>query len=808
MPVEVKHPCATRLTLGNRQGGHSRQAVSIVAAVFAIAAFGRGFGLAEHNAAAAEPVRAKAARTVTVDRERRIVLVDGQPFFPLGCFCIGEAWLGQAGEGGLNCTIRAFGWQKWVTEKGADRAKRVRQYLDAAHEAGLMVIERPDVIDPPGILFYGDPRILQTARKLIDMRLPWIVEAVRDHPALLTYFGPDEPNGCSLPEWPGLLKQYSDAIRERDPRHPILFGFGGSVSKGRTLTEWQDAFDITAVNWYPWRHAPLSIVRMARRNAEAAHRIRSPYWHVARMGGWSAAHHQKIDKITPLEQRLQTYLAIIGGAQGLFWFHWPPRTTVQWEGLRDVLKEVRELSPILLEGSPPFRIRGQPQDLAFAVPTLIKNHDGRAYLLVANAARFPVDASFRLPSGEGAVDVLFTDRRLAIEGALFEDRIDAFGTRVYKLPSTWPQGGTLHMTIRRLRAKEKKPTVRMPETRAPNLIADPYFQSKQYWTRLRQRKASKQSRGRGEFPPGSKKGRGMLHLQTDDQPGCDVRFVGRPIELRPRTRYLFAASGRVWGLGAERAFVALSPFGRGVLAKSGWSWTGAPMLGLPSLAADAQTVFTTFVTGPNPFSVRPTCWLRDGPAEAWVEELALNKLPNSRNLLNNTGFENVDQVGGPRHWETGRLVQAGIMTDPDSICYLDRGERYEGTRSLRLRLDRRSDRRVARFRGEEVALKQVCYYPPRRGETLTLSFYARGVKASPRSRYLRLHVTFQHGGTGSQVPSITPEWKRYSLTQRAKKDAPRLQVGFHHFTDPGTVWIDAVQVEAGPKATAYEDGGW
>ena len=756
---------------------------------------------------------------VSVDRSRRIVRVDGTPFFPLGCMGVDEGRLEEAAAVGFNCTVRWGGeadWRyiQWLGRRGTNRTARVRQYLDAAHRAGLLVIERPMVLDCASRardLDWGQPELRANFRRFNQEKLPWIVDAVKDHPALLAYYGRDEPEiGGTDPEWHRLLSDFAEVIRARDPEHPVYLMFGSAIQ-----TAWADAFDVVGWDCYKWSahrlglrfaHNPRTAYAAVRREAAKAERLRVPYWHVPLVQrgepGLSLCHRL----LSPEEQRLQTYLAVIGGANGIIWWRWPPKTEAQWLGFRALLRELRTLSPILLEPTTAVAVDYAPESLGVVLPLLVKNHAGHAYLFVANCGRSAVDVRLRLPSSlmrTGERVSVLAGRQIKLSRHGLEDRIEPFASRVYRLARPWPEAGAMRARIRAHPSEFTRPTADLRSllsATTPDLIHGPAQSDAGKWQQSsRGDPKAYDEHGTSELVTDPHTGQPCLHLRTSEQHGKCVVYESRvPITVEANTRYLFAVRGRMWSEGPAEAVVQLRP----LEVESWMNWYMARRLLLPNLTSTPETVGMTFVTWPKSFRLVVHCVLRHGPADAWFEDIILKKLPKSKNLLKNSGFEQEGLPGEPRYWTPGQHTGPGLIGPRSSCWALDRQRRYKGRYSLRLR---RTTPPVADawLEGDMLSACEAIPHAFGAGTVLTLSFYATAHEPGTA-----LKVSFPDYGMAAEAVEPTTEWERYQLTWTLKRDVKRLVVRFSHNTTAGTVWIDTVQVELGKEATEYENGGW
>lgn len=222
---------------------------------------------------------------VTIDPNRMCLLIDGRPFFARGSMGTDHGQMKGAAEAGLNVAVQWDGpgrgggefQQAMAHGEQAERAY-LWPYLDATQQAGVWGVEMPLIFRTAAgtfDLYCFDPSFPQNLARFLQRPLPHVVEAVRDHPALLGYYGPDEPGANQQ----ALCRDYAAAIRARDPAHPVYVALGGTWYSGRRAT----------TLWGPMRtrcpvRPPLhNLFSLARAGAQAAHAIGRPYWHVPLM---------------------------------------------------------------------------------------------------------------------------------------------------------------------------------------------------------------------------------------------------------------------------------------------------------------------------------------------------------------------------------------------------------------------------------------------------------------------------------------------------------------------------------------------
>ncbi|NCO41303.1 MAG: hypothetical protein GW911_29600 [Armatimonadetes bacterium] len=132
-----------------------------------------------------------------------------------------------AADGGLNLAIRwsADGETKNAVAAADGTARlRIRSCLDAAQAAGLWVIEAP-LFASKRRLYAGRSDFHDLITSFLSAPLTTFVNAVKDHPALFGYYGPDEPGEGQRAD----CDAYARAARKLDPGHPLFFLYCGDV---------------------------------------------------------------------------------------------------------------------------------------------------------------------------------------------------------------------------------------------------------------------------------------------------------------------------------------------------------------------------------------------------------------------------------------------------------------------------------------------------------------------------------------------------------------------------------------------------
>ena len=147
------------------------------------------------------------------------------------------------------------------------------------------------------------------------------------------------------------------------------------------------------------------------------------------------------------ELRAMSYLAVIHGSHGIFWYryagyHDTPNaqrgySDEQWKIFSGISLEFRALYDMYCTLPIPQTqkasvVSGPAKDgLGYdSINTLLKRHDGKTYLIVCNSAMADVKARFTVPGIKTAKEY-FENRTLNVADGAFEDAFGSYGVHVY-----------------------------------------------------------------------------------------------------------------------------------------------------------------------------------------------------------------------------------------------------------------------------------------------------------------------------------------------------------------------------------------
>lgn len=426
---------------------------------------------------------AQGTRITQIDRYRRIMVVDGEPFFPMGVFGAYGEYMDELAAADFNVTLRWKGKttvNRWDLEQEPNspyHQQAVREWLDAAAAAGIYAVETPTKLAPQKLYHrFRDPDWHEKHPIITNQITPHVVNLAKNHPAVIAYYSYDEPDDFypTTPDHPKHLimregvEAWYDVVKELDPYHSVMTLFAVGFSKN---PDWE-AWDVWMRDWYIYRGKHMSeVYDRTRENYQPLWDRHTPYV-------FTPLFEKSSGRPVPLsaeEQRAQSYLVLAGDARGLFYWDWPAAYAPNWEMLKQIAGEVNQLKPVLVERSPEQSLNYANADTEKSVKALIKNHDGKTYIIAVNAESAPVQVSYTLPQGyEGQATVLFDGENIALQDGQFSDDFEIYGRRVYELQGTWPHGGELGLDI----SVGEEVTYTDPEfeTTDENLIANSSFE--------------------------------------------------------------------------------------------------------------------------------------------------------------------------------------------------------------------------------------------------------------------------------------------------------------------------------------------
>ncbi|MBT3375192.1 MAG: hypothetical protein HN742_19475 [Lentisphaerae bacterium] len=448
---------------------------------------------------------------VKIDQYNRCLLLDGEPFFPLGGVGGGvggpiagateefyRADLERCREAGFNVQL---GWRRYAGEKNPLEVRR--QMYDLIREYGMHVIIGK-VYENKGAerrqLSYSNPEFVPNALKAVSAMGPNL-DLTRSHPAVIGYYHFDEPQ-------PGLkidkaLRGLYDAVRAADPYRPVYMSLTRYVHESQVAWPGRITDLLGAHNyWYVMKRSS-DLARMSGYWGALdsySRKLHLPTMALPQLDLWGTGYSGG-GFMTPEEQKAQTYLALVHGARSIIYFVQPWRHEKSVATQKEISAGVHRLAPALLTREPEQEVTWSPETACFTFGlggvgqqgkaedpeyplvrvSLRTDPEGKPVLLAVNPNRQQVSVSFALSclTRRSKVKAIVggSSSYTVNEGA-FSDTLGPMGVRAYSMRRTsMPEDGPvrIHLT---LSGEAVAAVGKVHETPTPskNLMLNPSFE--------------------------------------------------------------------------------------------------------------------------------------------------------------------------------------------------------------------------------------------------------------------------------------------------------------------------------------------
>lgn len=356
---------------------------------------------------------------VKIDVETGGLIVNELPFFPYGFYSGTVADLpDQEVVHGFNLIGP---YQGNLPEGFAER----KAYMDRCAELGMKVQYGVNSLIGSG--HNGARGLDRTEEEKFEL-LKSEVLAFRDHPALLSWYINDEPDGQGRPS--ELMEKTYRFIRELDPYHPVSIVFMMPAKVG----QFRNSMDIAMTDPYPIPRSVTGVSDYVDQIGATFHFEKSLWLVPQAFGGSEMWPREPSAK----ELRVMTYLGLLHGARGIQYFmrtveKTTPQSVSMWNVCRDMAQEVAEMTPFLLSDSLVATVKTNDPE----VEARCFSYKNEKLVVAVNHSNTPKLINFELNTSDyQSADLWFENRSVELNDGQLTDFVDAMSTRVYRLDAS------------------------------------------------------------------------------------------------------------------------------------------------------------------------------------------------------------------------------------------------------------------------------------------------------------------------------------------------------------------------------------
>jgi hypothetical protein len=351
---------------------------------------------------------------VKIDNETGGLIVSDLPYFPFGFYCgkvekIPEREVVQ----GFN-TIGPY--QSNLPESFMER----KRYMDRCAQLGVKV--QYGVNSLVGSGHNGNTELDKTEQEKLDLLKSEII-AFKNHPALLSWYINDEPDGQGRSSQ--ILEKAYNLIHELDSYHPVSIVF----MMPSKFHEYQNTMDIAMTDPYP---IPNSVdIRGYVQQLNHDFKYQKSIWLVPQAFGGQEMWPREP---TAKEIRIMTYLGLIEGIKGVQYYirsfsNFNPQAVSAWSECSNMAVEVAQMTPFLLSNEKQsFLNTNDPDVLAKSF-----SYKGETLIMVVNKSNQPKSFAINIGQSGSSAELWFENRAVEVADSMLQDMVDALGTRVYRI---------------------------------------------------------------------------------------------------------------------------------------------------------------------------------------------------------------------------------------------------------------------------------------------------------------------------------------------------------------------------------------
>lgn len=332
-------------------------------------------------------------------------------FFPLGIYGVPVEALPEIKGAGFN-SVQTY----------RRDAKFLKGYIERANDLGLKVM-----------IPYPDRENEKTLHAFLD--------EIKASQAILAWYLADEPEGKAMP--PSYIWRWRRFLSHVTP-------FPGALVLVRAKRAWDyaPATDILMVDPYPIPQMPITWLSDSLEEAKKWSGGK-PVWAVIQAFDWSASPLKDDPRSwgrypTYEEERCLSYLALVHGATGLFYYTFEAKKfgtedyLQHWNNIKKVVSELKSIYPLLLAPVDATRhLKVHPPGVHWAFKRVKKKQAGGLikkghYLIAVNTTKRFLRTSFSIPPLlHDEVGVLFEKRSVPAKRGKFIDQFKPYEVHLY-----------------------------------------------------------------------------------------------------------------------------------------------------------------------------------------------------------------------------------------------------------------------------------------------------------------------------------------------------------------------------------------
>lgn len=281
---------------------------------------------------------------VTFNRNK-VALVNGKKFFP-----IGHTQTTHRGDFEFELEFFKEAGFNTLLMEGTSKTLDILQKYDL-----MMIRQVPQKISSDGTEAENSRTRELFAEDLVK---------ISKHPALLAYFGADEPAWAGAPL--ESMTEVYEMIKKWDPYHPVYVNEAPVVNSMSALKTYAKIADVYGIDIYPVPEGSMhgSLDRNRTLSSvgdyvDICHQIvdfRKPVWMILQSFAWAQCHNpdlppEKAVYPTWEQSRFMAYQAIAHGATGIIYHYLPYGRVLSeqfWKDLRHVTLELSYMSPVFV----------------------------------------------------------------------------------------------------------------------------------------------------------------------------------------------------------------------------------------------------------------------------------------------------------------------------------------------------------------------------------------------------------------------------------------------------------------------------